>query len=189
MIKAAVSGSFHRHLGEIQGAVFALRENGVAVLSPADPRVVDEFGEFLFVASDRLRVIRAVQSRHLRAIQAADFLWLVAPDGYVGQSASMEIGFAVAVGTPVLSVDAPNDLTLRQYVTIVPTLERAVERCSAAATPPRAHSVLLEPVETAKRLHDTLEQIERRLTSAPSTVGDKELRATFASAQDLLKLP
>src|SRR5262249_20216060 len=102
MLKATVSGSFHRHMQAIVNTVNELSAREVRVLSPADPRVVDHSGEFLFVASDRVRSIRMVQDRHLQCIRASNFLWLVAPDGYVGQSASLELGFAYANGIPIL---------------------------------------------------------------------------------------
>src|SRR6266851_1855021 len=125
-LKAAVSGSFHRHMAAIGAAVKELTSHSIRVLSPADPRIVAAQGEFLFVASDRVRSVRLVQDRHLESIRAANFLWLVCPDGYVGQSASLEVGFAAAVGVPIFATHAPGDLTLREYVTIVPTLSAAV---------------------------------------------------------------
>src|SRR5580704_19244726 len=117
MLTATVSGSFHRHMDAITGVVYELAALSVRVLSPADPRVVAHEGEFLFVASDPVRSVRLVQDRHLESIRAADFLWLICPDGYVGQSASMEVGFAAAAGVPIFATHAPSDLTLRQYVT------------------------------------------------------------------------
>src|ERR1700691_2760757 len=125
MLTATVSGSFRRHMEAITAAVHELAELSVPVLSPADPRIVAQQGEFLFVASDPVRSVRLVQDRHLESIRAADFLWLVCPDGYVGQSASMEIGYAAAVGVPILAGQLPTDLTLRQYVKLVPTLSVA----------------------------------------------------------------
>src|SRR6266403_5199695 len=119
MLNATVSGSFHRHMEAITTAVHELAALSVRVLSPADPRVVAQQGEFLFVASDRVRSVRLVQDRHLEAIRAADFLWLVCPDGYVGQSASMEVGFAAAVDVPIFATNRPGDLTLQQYVKVV----------------------------------------------------------------------
>src|SRR6266581_2620203 len=110
---ATVSGSFHRHMSAISESVHALHDAGIRVLSPADPRIIDAIGAFLFVASDRHRSVRLVQDRHLAAICASNFLWLVCPDGYVGQSASMEMGFAVARGVPVFGLHLPSDLTLR----------------------------------------------------------------------------
>src|SRR5215208_5165935 len=100
-LTATVCGSFRRAMGAVAEAVYRLTDDGVRVLSPADPRVVDRFGDFLFVASDRARAIKLVESRHLAAIEASDFVWLEAPEGYIGQSGAMEIGFAIAVGTPV----------------------------------------------------------------------------------------
>ena len=125
-ITATVSGSFRQAMGAVQDAVYRLTDAGVRVLSPADPRVVDRFGDFLFVASDMVRAIKLVQSRHLAAINASDFLWLVAPQGYVGRSGSMEIGFAVATGTPIFSSEVPTDLTLRQYVAPLASPEDAI---------------------------------------------------------------
>src|ERR1700685_3210559 len=121
-LRAAVSGSFHRHMEVITTAVQELASLSIQVLSPADPRVVAQQGEFLFVASDRVRSVRLVQDRHLESIRAADFLWLICPDGYIGQSASMEVGFAAAARVPIFATRAPSDLTLREYVTVVPTL-------------------------------------------------------------------
>src|SRR2546421_8220573 len=95
LVTATVSGSFRRAMAAVTDAVYALTDAGVRVLSPADPRIVDQFGDFVFVASDRARAIRLVQTRHLAAIDASDFVWLVAPEGYIGQSAAMELGFAV----------------------------------------------------------------------------------------------
>jgi hypothetical protein len=167
LVTACVSGSFRRFMSQVQAAVYALTDIGVAVLSPADPRVVGQFGDFLFVASDKVRALRLVQNRHLAAIAAADFVWLVAPDGYVGQSGAMEIGYAAAVGTPVYTLDVPSDLTLRQYVTITPTLKDAVRARGAdrpRARSERADPLLLDPVAAMETAHADLDRLSAALT-------------------------
>src|SRR5207237_338103 len=93
-IRVTVSGSFSRHLDDIQRAVAELNRLGVRVLSPAQPTIVDALDGFVFVASDRHRSVRLVQDRHLASITNSDFLWLECADGYVGQSAALELGFA-----------------------------------------------------------------------------------------------
>lgn len=165
--KATVSGSFRRAMGAVQEAVYRLTDVGARVLSPADPRVVDQFGDFLFVASDRVRTIKLVQSRHLAAIAMSDFVWLVAPDGYVGLSGAMEMGYAAFSGTPVFCSEVPIDLTLRQYVTIARTPEDAVTAIRADHAQRRAHAagdVLLDPVGAVDAAHDDLERIALALT-------------------------
>jgi hypothetical protein len=164
MATATVSGSFHRFMPEIESAVQELGAAGVHVLSPAYPKVVDHIGEFLFVASDRFRSIRLVQDRHLDCIEASDFLWLVCPGGYVGQSASMEIGFAVARDVPVLGTDLPSDLTLRQYVRKVGSLREAI-RLSNSQERQKPEAFLIDPyasIDTAQRVLERIRQTLRK---------------------------
>lgn len=130
MIRATVSGSFHRHMSAIVDAVSSLGALGVEVLSPADPRVVDADGDFLFVASDRLRSRRLVEDRHLEAIRASDFLWVVCPDGYTGASTSGEILAAAVLGKPILSTHAALDITIGDYVERVDNMADAVARAA-----------------------------------------------------------
>ena len=163
-LRAAVSGSFHRHMAAITAAVQELASLSIRVLSPADPRVVAHQGEFLFVASDRVRSVRLVQDRHLESIRAADFLWLVCPDGYVGQSASMEVGFAAAIGIPIFATRAPSDLTLREYVAIVPTIPDALRRAETSSRSRRREGVLIDPHASVEEAHKLLEKLRTALT-------------------------
>ena len=187
-LNAAVSGSFHRHMQLIAAAVHELAALSIRVLSPADPRVVALQGEFLFVASDRVRSVRLVQDRHLESIRAADFLWLVCPDGYVGQSASMEVGFAAAVGVPILATHAPSDLTLREYVIVVPTISAAIREVEASSRFRHSEGILIDPHASVEEAHMMLDRIKTALTSergmerhTPRVYDDlAELRATLA---------
>jgi hypothetical protein len=163
-LRATVSGSFRQFMPAVHAAVQELSQARVVVLSPADPRVVDSFGDFLFVASDRLRTIRLVQNRHLAAIAHSDLVWLVAENGYVGQSAAMEIGYAAARGVPVFCATPPSDLTIRQYVSVVPSVEVALMRL-AESDGPGSLDVLLDPDDGLDLAHDHLEIIRRELTT------------------------
>ncbi len=190
MLKAAVSGSFHRHMSAIAAAVEELGEHSVRVLSPADPRVVAQQGDFLFVASDRVRSVRLVQDRHLESIRAAHFLWLVCPDGYVGQSASMELGFAAAVSVPIFAIHPPEDLTLRQYVKIVPAMASAIEVVNASSTSEKPGTLIINPHASIEEAHGILERIEAAMNVA-SFSGDAErvVYSGLTDLQDRLRLP
>ncbi len=190
MLTAAVSGSFHHHMEAITAAVHELVALDVRVLSPADPRIVALQGDFLFVASDAVRSVRLVQDRHLESIRAADFLWLVCSDGYVGQSASMEVGFAAAVGTPIFSTHAPGDLTLRQYVTIVANLGDAVCRVKSVARPSRDPGILIDPHATVGEVHDVLERIDGAFRRPNKVFGSAEgVYGDLADVKAKLRLP
>jgi hypothetical protein len=187
MLTATVSGSFHRHMDAISSAVRDLAMRSVRVLSPADPRVVAAQGEFLFVASDRVRSVRLVQDRHLDCIRAADFLWLVCPDGYVGQSTSMEIGFAAGASVPIFATRAPSDLTLREYVTVARSIDEAVSIVRVQPCGRTRGGILVDPHATIQHAHQRLANIEavlvgqRDARDSAAVYGDiKELRSTLA---------
>jgi hypothetical protein len=179
-MQITVSGSFRRAMDVVQDVVEQFSDLGVLVLSPADPRIVDQFGDFVFVASDRVRRLRTVQERHLAAIGASDFLWLVAPEGYVGQSAAMEIGYAAARAIPIYSDQVPTDLTLRQWVTVVSGPREALRLASASnkrhAFPPEEAqgAVLLDPLFAIEASHDDLLIAKRGLLGQPSAEQTRE---------------
>lgn len=188
-IAAAVSGSFHRHMGAITTAVHELASMSIRVLSPADPRVVAAQGEFLFVASDRVRSVRLVQDRHLESIRAASFLWLVCPDGYVGQSASMEVGFAAAAAVPIFATRAPSDLTLREYVTVVPKLSEALRIVEDSCRPRRPAGILIDPHASVEEAHEILERIEAALTRRANSDEGHLVYRNLSALETKLGLP
>jgi len=189
MLTATVSGSFHRHMETIEAIVQELASLSVHVLSPSDPRVVAAQGEFLFVASDPVRSVRLVQDRHLESIRAADFLWLVCPDGYVGQSASMEIGFAAAARVPIFATNAPADLTLRQYVSVVPALAEVIRLLAMRSRPKCAEGILINPQASIREAHDSLERIGDALLRSSFEDPAVRVHQRIAMLQTTLRLP
>jgi hypothetical protein len=189
-LAVTVSGSFHRHMHEIGKAVEELASLSIRVLSPADPRIVAAQGEFLFVASDPVRSVRLVQDRHLESIRASSFLWLECSDGYVGQSASMELGFAAAIGIPIYSTHTPSDLTLRQYVKIVPSLAEAVRLAETSPSPRQSEGILINPRASIAEAHEVLGRVEALLTHSGS-LSDPSRRVyeSIAEVGNLLGVP
>ena len=189
MLKVTVSGSFRRHMTEIYEAVSEFVDRGATVLSPADPRIVDQIGEFVFVASDRVRSIKMVEDRHLDCIRSSDFLWLVAPDGYVGQSASMELGYAIAHDVPIFCEHLPNDGTLRKYVHLVPSLNAALQLAQAARIKvSRPHLFLIDPFGTIDVAHAQLDGMRDRLSREAQSIRDEDGESVLESASGLAEM-
>lgn len=159
MLRATVSGSFHRHMAGINEAVGELRARGIEVLSPADPRVVDHVGEFLFVASDKLRSVQLVQDRHFAAIRASDFVWVVCPDGYTGASTCMEIAWAAAAGVPVFSSAPVRDATVAEYVDPAASVADVIERFPRPRQFRSPDHVLLDPAASIDLCMRTLDDL------------------------------
>lgn len=186
-----VSGSFRKAMSEVQSAVEWFTDAGALVLSPADPRIVDSFGDFVFVASDQVRRLRTVQARHLASVAASDLLWLVAPEGYVGQSAAMEIGYAAAHQVPIFCTEVPIDLTLRQWVITVASQAEALRWLHEPQPQPDMSkaSVLLDPLSSIQDSHDDLDVVQRGLTQSPNQQQTLASEAAMLRVRERLLLP
>ncbi|WP_155943153.1 hypothetical protein [Mycobacterium sp. 141] len=176
--RVTVSGSFRRSLAEIEEAVALLGEAGAEVLSPEDPRAVGELDGFVFVASDRSRVIRLLQQRHFAAISASDYLWVVAPEGRVGLSVCLEIGHALACSVPVYCSEVPKDLTVRSLVGVASTAAAPLIAYAEKVSESRG-TLLLDPDhaidEGHRLLSDIGDRVSGRLACREPVVSDPAL--------------
>lgn len=182
MIRATVSGSFHRHMAAIQEAVGNLRALGVDVLSPSDPTVVAADRDFLFVASDKLRSRKMVEDRHLEAIRNSDFLWVVSPDGYTGASTSGEILAAAVLRVPVFSTGKVLDITIGDYVETVPSMYAVIEKVTRGPDKkPKVSHALIDPAS----LSETAEHVDalRPYLTARLGNGRSDAERHFAQVQ------
>src|SRR5260370_7309963 len=93
-----------------------LRDLGCQVLSPSNVIAVRETDGFVFMEGEESQLPDAIETRHLDAIQRANFVWLHAPQGYVGPTGSLEIGFARAIGVPVFSKDPVKDPVIHSFL-------------------------------------------------------------------------
>jgi len=76
-----------------------------------------------------------IEARHLDAIQRANFVWLHAPQGYIGPTASLEIGFAHAIGVPVFAKENVKDTVIQSFVHVANSLESAIELINSNRSP------------------------------------------------------
>lgn len=111
-----LSGSFRRDVEGLKLIHEELVDLGCRVLSPTHVEPAKEVEGFVYMRGEEVETPEKIELKHLDAIQKASFVWLHAPDGYVGLSAALEVGFAHAQGIPVFSRFQPSDLTLRPFV-------------------------------------------------------------------------
>jgi NTP pyrophosphatase (non-canonical NTP hydrolase) len=93
------------------------------LLSPLAVDFVDPDAEFVRLPSEVGRPEIDIEDRHIAALRTADLMWLHAPEGYVGASAAMELGEAVAVGIPIFCLTPPADTVLAARVTVVSQID------------------------------------------------------------------
>jgi NTP pyrophosphatase (non-canonical NTP hydrolase) len=132
----ALCGSFRRAPTGLRHEYETLAGAGCRVLSPIDIDWIAERDGFVFAEHEIDDEPSSVEEAHLRAMRAADFVWLYAPDGYVGRSASMELGYAHALGLSIFARTIPDDVTLAGLVRRVDSIEAAIAQMTIDGTAP-----------------------------------------------------
>jgi hypothetical protein len=126
-LKVAICGSFKRSTDELADAFLELETTGCRVLSPLSLNFSNNGSEFLTLPSETTLSVAEIEKFHLRAIAESDFIWLHAPEGYLGVSGAFELGYAYALGKPVFAYNLPSDLTLREFVQAVTSVYKALQ--------------------------------------------------------------
>lgn len=136
-LSVVISGSFRRFFEGISETVRVFESLDVEVLSPKASKVINPGEEFAVLETDDTSDPQTLEQRHLDAITAADALYLYDPDGYIGDSSKMELGWAIALGRPVFCKELVADSTLKFF-------------CGTVATPEQVKTVLTNrsPLET-----------------------------------------
>ena len=117
--ETVISGTFRRDPDGLKALYQELQDLGFRVLSPTNVNIVTEVDGFVYMQGEQTQPPEDIESRHLQAIQDAQFVWLHAPGGYVGLSAALEVGFAKACGIPVFCATQISDPILRSFVRTV----------------------------------------------------------------------
>lgn len=125
-LSVVLCGSYRRDPDGL-ARVYSTLSELFEVVSPRSLDFVDSDAEFVRLQDEVELTEAEIEQRHLAAIVKADFVWLHAPGGYVGASASLELGHASALGVPVLVTEMPREQTFAWTVTQVDS-PRLVDR-------------------------------------------------------------
>ena len=133
--QVVLSGSYRKDFANLKATYEELRDLGCDVLSPSNVSAVREVNGFVFMKGEESQSPDAIEMRHLDAIQRANFVWLHTPDGYIGPTASLEVGFARAIGVPVFAKEPVKDPVIHSFVEVISSPGAAVEAIRSHASP------------------------------------------------------
>jgi len=118
-MKCIISGSFRKFYNEIVKLIDEFNSLGIEVLSPKKSKIINPEEEFVVLESDsKDKNIKQLEEEHLEAIKNSNFLYICNPKKYLGNSAIMEIGFAIANKKPIFTLESIDDITLSQFVKV-----------------------------------------------------------------------
>jgi ADP-ribose pyrophosphatase YjhB (NUDIX family) len=111
-MKCVIHGSFNKHFEEVQSVVKTFKSAGIEVLAPAEASKLDHNDGFVRLTSDRSndpRVIELLYLQKLKDLNTGGFSYFLNLDGYLGRTASYELGIAQAAGIPCFFLESPKD--------------------------------------------------------------------------------
>lgn len=114
-IYTVICGSFRKHLGEIASIKALLEQKGIRVLSPAGAVAQNPDEEFIILDSDPIQVPKLLQDSVFAKIRRSTFVVIANIDGYLGKAALMEIGYSIANGIDVYTIEPVSDPNLMPY--------------------------------------------------------------------------
>lgn len=119
VLDVVLSGTYRKQFEDLKQTYEEFLDLGCRILSPSNVSIVREENGFVYMQGEETETPDRIEGRHLNAIQSANFVWLHAPEGYVGPTAALEVGFANAIGVPVYAREAPTDKILQSFVRII----------------------------------------------------------------------
>ncbi len=122
-----IIGSFRKHLGEIIKLKQQLEDRHVAVLSPIDEDVVNPNDEFIIFNSDPVSDPKLLQDSVFAKIKRSTFVIVANIDGYLGRAAILEIGYALALGISIYTLEPVEDPHLVPYCRLLSSIFPDIE--------------------------------------------------------------
>lgn len=114
--KCLIIGSFRKHYDQIVNIIDILNKGGIEVLSPKKANIINPEDEFVVFDYDPKHLsYKKIEDKVLEKMHNVDFVYLYNPGGYIGLSASFEIGYCHAHSIKVYAFEKSNELCF-QYV-------------------------------------------------------------------------
>ncbi len=114
-IKTVISGSYRKHLAQMLEVKAFLTGEGIEVVAPVSEGVVNPGEEFILLDEDCVADPRTLQDSIFAKMRGSSFLVLANIDDYNGKAAVLEMGYAIALGIQILSLEPVNDPNLSGY--------------------------------------------------------------------------
>lgn len=110
--RCVIHGSFRKHLEKIKEIYNIFSRAGIEIIAPALSEVRSVENGFVFFESDQEkdpRMVELLYLQNLKRLGERGFSYFLAPDGYIGKSASYELGIAQISNVRCFFSEKPED--------------------------------------------------------------------------------
>ena len=112
-----IIGSFRKHYEHMTDVIRKFHDKGIEVLSPKEAKILNPDDEFVVFDYDPEHLSeKELEDLVLQKMHQCHFVYLVNPGGYVGLSASFEVGYCAAHGIDVYAMEPSTELCAKYVV-------------------------------------------------------------------------
>ncbi len=115
-------GSF-KFFDKIQKIKAELNSMGFTCLAPSPFKFRDKNNPSEFIKEwsiltqkEKLKASRDAESTFMQKIDRSDIVYIINPDGYIGASVTLEIGYAFAKSKPIFALENISDITVMSLI-------------------------------------------------------------------------
>ena len=119
IIGTQINIKYKDNIGKIPIFAKNLEGYNINVLSPVGSDALNPKDEFIILDEDPVKDHRILQDSIFAKIRSASFHVVANVDGYIGSAAKMEIGYALAYGLQILTIEPVNDPNLSPYCRLI----------------------------------------------------------------------
>jgi hypothetical protein len=110
-LSVSILGSFRQYYPQVINAIIEFEKNGIVVKSPIVSKIINPGAPFVRFESDSAHLSDYdIQEITFDKIFASDFIYVVAPAGYIGRTTCYELGRVRERGIPVYFSEPVQDL-------------------------------------------------------------------------------
>jgi len=118
-LKTVIGGSYRKHLKILMQLKKNLQNEGIVVLSPVGELALNPKEEFVLLDADPVHDPRILQDSIFAKIRTASFHVVANVGGYIGSAAKLEMGYAIANGLQILTIEPVDDPNLAPYCRLI----------------------------------------------------------------------
>ncbi len=132
--KSLLIGSFRKHYPHMVDVIKKFEGAGIEVLSPKVAEILNPDDEFVVFDYDPEHLSeKELEDLVLEKMHKSRFVYLVNPGGYIGLSASFEVGYCAAHGIDVYAMEPSTELCAK-YIKDVKSPEEILEHLTINET-------------------------------------------------------
>jgi nucleoside 2-deoxyribosyltransferase len=119
-LRTVISGSYGKHFEKMLEVKRFLQKRDIVVQAPVSDGIVDGTQDtFILLDEDPVEDPRTLQDSVFAKIRNSTFIVVTNVDGYIGKAAVLEMGYAVALGIQILTLEPVEDPNLGVYTRLL----------------------------------------------------------------------